>query len=124
MGLEPRFPISSDFKQVQVWPVEVGGGLPMATLPLYQHMEPPVYSGKLSEWNNFKTRWEGFITEFLHAASLLEILRKSLDEGSKDLLETCMEKNPFLTYKEFLTILNEELGQDVQMAAREAWRKT
>ena len=48
MGLGNRFPIPSDLKQVQVCPVGAGGGLPMATLPLYQHMEPPVYSGKLS----------------------------------------------------------------------------
>ena len=123
MGLGNRFPIPSDLKQVQVCPVGAGGGLPIAALPLYQHMVPPVYSGKLSEWNNFRNRWEGFITEFLHAASdktLLEILRKSLDEGSKDLLETCVERNSFLTNKEFWTILNEELGKDVQMAAREA----
>ena len=102
-GVKPQERVKSQHCHVRM----VGTAAPgLTTLPLYQHIAPPKYNGKLADWPNFKNRWEGFIVQFLAEApdrTILECLRNCVDEATVDRLDTAYGQN--LTYLEFWEIL-------------------
>ena len=106
----------------------LGGGSIFANT-LLKH--PPTFSGRLGDWSSFQQEWEGYLNVLRGLTGganfpdqvLLEVLKASLDESSKQMLQREREKNSQLTYAEFWRKMQDEFLGDETHQHRLAWQR-